>query len=57
MALPSTLSNAQKIVLSDFYSEPNTKVAFNTAERKKIWNEFKKNRRIIERLIVCFLDY
>ena len=37
---------AQKIVLSDFYSEPDTKVAFNTAERRKIWNEFKKHRNI-----------
>jgi hypothetical protein len=46
MALPSTLSNAQKIVLADFYSKPNTKVAFNTTERKKIWNEFKKHRSI-----------
>jgi hypothetical protein len=44
----STLSNAQKIVLSDFYSAPNTKVAFNTAERKKIWNEFKKRRSVEE---------
>jgi hypothetical protein len=48
MTLPSTLSNAQKTVLSDFYSTPNTKVAFNTAERKKIWNEFKKHRNIEE---------
>jgi hypothetical protein len=46
MTQPSTLSNAQKIVLSDFYSAPNTKVAFNTAERKKIWNEFKKHRNL-----------
>jgi len=46
MTLPSTLSNAQKIVISDFYSEPNTKVAFNTIERKKIWDEFKKHRDI-----------
>jgi hypothetical protein len=46
MNLTSALSNAQKIVLSDFYSEPNTKVAFNTAERKKIWDEFKKHRNI-----------
>jgi len=46
MTLPSTLSEAQKIVLSDFYREPNTKVAFNTAERKKIWDEFKKYRNL-----------
>lgn len=46
MNLPSTLSKAQKIVLSDFYHGPNTKVAFNTAERKKIWNEFKKHRNV-----------
>ena len=46
MTLPSTLSDAQKIVLSDFYSEPNTKVAFNTVERKKIWDEFKKHRNV-----------
>lgn len=44
MTLPSPLSNAQKELLVDFYSKPNTKVAFNTAERKKIWNEFKKHR-------------
>jgi hypothetical protein len=48
MTLPSTLSNAQKLVLSDFYSAPNTKVAFNKVERKKIWNEFKKRRSIEE---------
>jgi hypothetical protein len=46
MGLPLTLSNSQKIVLSDFYSEPATKVAFNTAERKKIWDEFKKHRSL-----------
>jgi hypothetical protein len=46
MTLPSTLSNAQKIVISDFYSEPNTKVAFNTVQRKKIWDEFKKHRDV-----------
>jgi hypothetical protein len=40
------LSNSQKKVLLDFYSRPATKVAFNTLERKKIWVEFKKHRKI-----------
>lgn len=42
----NALSTSQKKVLLDFYSRPATKVAFNTVERKKIWNEFKKNREI-----------
>lgn len=46
MTSPSSLSNAQKKLLLDFYSKPTTKVAFNTAERKKIWNEFKKHRNL-----------
>jgi hypothetical protein len=46
MTLPLTLSKAQKIILSDFYSKPSTKVAFNTAERRKIWDEFKVERNI-----------
>lgn len=46
MTSPSSLSNAQKKLLSDFYSKPTTKVAFNTEERKKIWNEFKKHRNL-----------
>jgi len=44
MILP--LSSAQKIVLSDFYRKPDTKVAFNTSERRKIWDEFKTNRNV-----------
>jgi len=40
------LSNAQKKVLLEFYGRPATKVAFNTVERKKIWDEFKKHRKI-----------
>jgi hypothetical protein len=40
------LSNAQKKVLLEFYGRPATKVAFNTIERKKIWDEFKKHRKI-----------
>jgi hypothetical protein len=44
MTLP--LSSAQKIVLSDFYRKPDTKVAFNTSERRKIWDEFKTNRNV-----------
>jgi len=44
MNLP--LSPAQKLVLSDFYRKPDTKVAFNTSERKKIWNQFKSDRNI-----------
>jgi hypothetical protein len=46
MTSPSPLSNAQKKLLLDFYSKPTTKVAFNTAERKKIWNEFKIHRNL-----------
>lgn len=41
-----TLSKAQKKVLSDFYSKPSTKVAFNKAERRKIWDEFKVERNL-----------
>lgn len=46
MNTPLTLSKAQKIVLADFYSKPSTKVAFNTAERRKIWDEFKVERNL-----------
>jgi hypothetical protein len=46
MTLPPTLSKAQKIMLSDFYSKPSTKVAFNTSERRKIWDKFKVERNI-----------
>ena len=42
----SDLSSIQKKLLSDFYSKPTSRVAFNTAERKKIWNEFKNHRYI-----------
>ena len=46
MVLSTTLSDSQKIVLEDFYRGPFKKVAFNKLERKKIWNEFKKDRNI-----------
>jgi hypothetical protein len=46
MASPLELSAAQKVVLSDFYSKPSTKVTLNTAERRKIWDEFKSHREI-----------
>ena len=46
MTSATSLSDAQKIVLADFYRGPSIKVAFNTIERKKIWNEFKKDRNI-----------
>ena len=46
MASHLELSAAQKIVLSDFYSKPSTKVTLNTAERRKIWDEFKSHREI-----------
>ena len=42
----SKLSATQKIVLSDFYSKPSTKVAFNTAQRKEIWDQFKSHREV-----------
>ena len=42
----TSLSDAQKKVLADFYRGSFVKVAFNRIERKKIWNEFKKNRDI-----------
>lgn len=42
----SKLSATQKIVLSDFYSKPSTKVAFNTAQRREIWDQFKSHREI-----------
>ena len=38
------LTDAQIQVLSDFYSGPRKKVSFTTKDRKKIWNEFRKNR-------------
>lgn len=46
MASHLELSAVQKIVLSDFYSKPSTKVALNTTERSKIWDEFKSHRDI-----------
>ena len=46
MNTPLTLSKVQKILLADFYSKPSTKVAFNTAERRKIWDEFKVERNL-----------
>ena len=42
------LSTAQRELLSDFYSRPITKIAFNTNERRKIWNEFKIHRNVEE---------
>jgi hypothetical protein len=42
------LSTAQRVLLSDFYSKPITKVAFNTDERRKIWNVFKLHRNVEE---------
>lgn len=46
MASRLELSATQKIVLSDFYSKPSTKVAFNTAQRREIWDQFKSHREI-----------
>ena len=46
MTLPTDLGSVQKKLLLDFYSRPSSKVAFNTAERKKIWNEFKSHRNL-----------
>jgi len=46
VASPLKLSAKQRVVLSDFYSKPSTKVAFNTAERREIWDEFKSHRKI-----------
>jgi len=40
------LSTSQKKVLKEFYHGPLIKVAFDKKERKKIWNEFKKDRNI-----------
>lgn len=42
----SVLSKAQEKMMKQFYSQPAVKVAFNTVERKKIWNEFKKTRSL-----------
>lgn len=42
------LSTAQRELLSDFYSKPITKIAFNRNERRKIWNEFKIHRNVEE---------
>ena len=46
MTRPLALSTAQRELLSDFYRKPVTKVAFNTAERRKIWDEFKIHRSL-----------
>jgi len=48
MKTDSVLSQAQKRMLNQFYSQPAVKVAFNTVERKKIWNEFKKTRSLVK---------
>jgi hypothetical protein len=40
------LSAPQKKILKDFYGQPPTKVAFSRKERKKIWNDFKKEKNI-----------
>jgi hypothetical protein len=48
MVTPLKLSTTQKVLLSDFYSKPITKVAFNTDERRKIWNVFKLHRNVEE---------
>jgi hypothetical protein len=40
------LSNPQKKILKDFYSQPLTKVTLSRKERKKIWNEFKKEKNL-----------
>ena len=46
MVNPLKLSTEQRVLLSDFYSKPITKVAFNTDERRKIWDEFKIHRNV-----------
>ncbi len=40
------LSESQIRIINDFYSKPLVKVAFNNVDRKKIWNEFRKNRSV-----------
>lgn len=46
MEQPSKLSTSQRQILKEFYCGPSMKVAFDKKERKKIWNEFKKDRNI-----------
>ena len=40
------ISKSQKEVLKEFYLGAPKKIALNTKERKKIWNEFKKSRSL-----------
>jgi hypothetical protein len=40
------LTDAQKTLLSDFYSKPKNRVLLNKLERDKIWKDFKNNRSI-----------
>jgi hypothetical protein len=42
------LSSSQRKVLKEFYNGHAIKVAFDKKERKKIWNEFKKDRSLKE---------
>ena len=40
------LNSIQRKILSEFYDKPAKKVSFRTSERKKIWNQFKKQRNL-----------
>lgn len=40
------LSRIQKLILRDFYSSSNQKIAVKKSERKEIWDDFVKNRNI-----------
>ena len=46
MSKPTRLSDAQRNILSLFYSKPKHKIAIKKADRKIIWDDFVVNRNI-----------
>ena len=41
------LTQPQRELISEYYSLPFTRVILNKSERKNIWEDFKKDRRIV----------
>ena len=46
MMSPIDLNTAQKKIMHEFYSKPNTRISLTKSERKKIWDRFVLNRSI-----------
>ena len=44
MSDPLILTNLQKKLMKYFYETPQLRISLNKAERKNIWDDFKKNR-------------